>query len=353
MEKKPSSISLLSEENIKKYVLPEYNLEDGKICKIKFKDSDKQRAVYRIDSKNRSYCLKKMYFSQSSLLFVYSAITWLYRKNILVPNILPTKSNGRFVNYEGMLFILTPWIEGEKCSYDNIEHLLLASKNLAKIHVVSKNFKPIDGSISKESFDHLGVTLTKHFNQLLSSFNLANKYNDKFSSFFLKHFDINFKLGKISLEACTCLDVKKLTSSLCHLDYVNKNIIIDKNKPWVIDFDKCSYDYCVHDISYFLRRLLKRNDTAWDLDLTIKCLKEYEKFKPLSYMEYKYILAYLAFPQKYWKISRDYYNNMKKCNHQAFYSILVNSVENEREQLEFAINFKLYIEKRFNDKTPA
>ena len=38
------------------------------ICKtaeisiIKFKDTDKQRAVYKIDFKEKSYCLKKVYY---------------------------------------------------------------------------------------------------------------------------------------------------------------------------------------------------------------------------------------------------------------------------------------------------
>ena len=46
----------------------------------------------------------------------------MHRYNIKVPRILPTLENNRFVNYENMLFILTPWIEGCKCDYDNPIH---------------------------------------------------------------------------------------------------------------------------------------------------------------------------------------------------------------------------------------
>ncbi|MGE5629138.1 MAG: CotS family spore coat protein [Solirubrobacterales bacterium] len=348
MSKKTSSIDLLSEDNIKKYVLPEYSLENANLSRIKFKDTDKQRAVYKVEAPNGTYCLKKMYFAQGSVLFVYSAIEWLYRKNIFVPKILETNNKGRFINYENMLFILTPWIEGEKCSYDNIDHILMCSENLGRMHLVSQNFRPIEGSLEKYCQDELSLSIAKHFSQMLLCSNLAYKYNDNFSGLFLKHFEENFELAKLSMEACLCLDSSRLSTALCHLDYVNKNIIFDENKNiWVIDFDKCGYDYCVHDISYFLRRMLKRDNTAWDLEIAINCLNSYEKLKPLNKDEYMYILCYLAFPQKFWKISRDYYNNIKKCNHHSFYSILASSVENEKEQMNFALKFKAYIEKKF------
>ena len=118
----------LSPEIIKQNVLPYYNLQNSKISIIKFKDTDKQRAVYRIDFKEKSYCLKKVYYNIKDLLYVYSAIEWLYRNNIRVPKLLPTIDNNRFVSYEDMLFILTPWIEGEKCSFDNIDHVILVCK---------------------------------------------------------------------------------------------------------------------------------------------------------------------------------------------------------------------------------
>ena len=43
----------LSPETIKENVLPYYNLQNSKISVIKFKDTDKQRAVYRIDSNDK------------------------------------------------------------------------------------------------------------------------------------------------------------------------------------------------------------------------------------------------------------------------------------------------------------
>ena len=89
--------SNLSPEIINSNVLPYYNLQDSEISVIKFKNSDKQRAVYKIDHNNKSYCLKKVYYDIKDLLYVYSSIEWLYRNNIRVPKLLPTIDNNRFV----------------------------------------------------------------------------------------------------------------------------------------------------------------------------------------------------------------------------------------------------------------
>lgn len=331
--------TIFSIDNIKEKVLPLYNLCFADVSMVKFKDTDKQRAVYKVDYNNESYCLKKVYFSKSDLLYVYSALEWLHRHELNVPNLLPSKNKGRFVNYNDMLFILTPWIEGVKCDFDDINHVISSSLELAKMHKGSESFTPILGSSKREGFDDLYISTLKHFEQLLSTSNLAFQYKDKFSKEFLSNFDKNLELSKISLQLASEIDRCDLSVSLCHGDYVNKNIIFSPDKKvWLIDFDKCKNDYCAHDLSYFLRRLLKRDHTAWNLEIATSVIKAYNSFKPLTTSDLKYIISYTCFPQKYWKISRDYYKNIKKCNKNAFLTLLTKSNAKVDYQLEFATN---------------
>jgi CotS family spore coat protein len=346
------NLDLLSEENVRANVLPFYGLQYADITQIKFKDTDKQRAVYKVIYENKSYCLKKVYFNESDLLFVYSAIEWLYRNEIKVPRIEMTNDKGRFVKYKNMFFILTAWIDGNKCDYDNIEQVLTSSEVLARIHKCSRDFKPIIGSSSRDENDDIFTSLQKHFIQLLSCSNFAFKYNDRFSKLFLQYFDSNISLAKLAVNISSTINTDNLSKSLCHMDYVNKNILFaDSNKDmWLIDFDRCKIDYCVHDIGYFLRRLLKRDNTKWDVELAINILNNYNRIKPLSIDEYKYLVSYLAFPQKFWKISRDYYNNIVKCNKVSFITLLSKSVNKDDYQINFIYQFIESIEKKFNTK---
>ena len=75
---------------------------------------------------------------------------------------------------------------------------------------------------------------------------------------------------------------------------------------------KCKFDFSAKDISYFLRRLLKRESTNWQIKLTTDILDMYMTENELTESDLKFIIAYIAFPQKFWKISRDYYKNIRK-----------------------------------------
>ena len=50
----------LSLTNIKKYILPLFSLENASVSMVKFKDTDKQRAVFKIETERNSYCLKSL-----------------------------------------------------------------------------------------------------------------------------------------------------------------------------------------------------------------------------------------------------------------------------------------------------
>lgn len=332
----PSNSNFFSPNNIKRLILPYYNLEKASIDIVKFKDTDKQRAVYKVKYNNKCYCLKKVYYSKESLLYVYSALEWLYRYGLNVPKLLPTISSGRFVNFNNMLFILTEWIDGVKCDFDNKEHIFLSSSELGKLHKYTKNFTPILGSEDKQGFDDIYISTEKHFQDILKISNYAFQCKDHFSKEFLSTLDRNLELCKLSLSLSSEIKSNLLSTSLCHGDYVNKNILFScDNKVWLIDFDKCKNDYCAHDFSYFLRRLLKRDNTKWDLDIAIESLKNYCYENYLTSDDLKYIVSYLAFPQKYWKLSKDYYRNRKKCNKKAFNEILKKSNSKVNFQLDF------------------
>jgi CotS family spore coat protein len=248
-----------------------------------------------------------------------------------------------------MLFILTPWIEGEKCNFDNINHVLISVKKLSTIHSLSRNFQPILGGSQREGFDDFYISTLKHFQDLLKASNEAFKFKDTFSRYFISSFETNLRLAQISLDISNKIDNSKLSKSLCHGDYVNKNLIFPPDSdPWIIDFDKCKMDYSSKDLSYFMRRLLKRENTKWNVDLALSILKTYNESAPLNESDLRYILSYVCFPQKYWRISRDYYNNINKCNKSAFLTLLSNTISKSDSQYEFALEIINAVQKNFN-----
>lgn len=346
---KPSNI--FTEETIRENVLTHYGLENSTIKIIKAKDTDKQRVVYKITYKNRSYCLKKVYFDEENLLFVYSALEWLFKNNINTPKLLNTLDGSKYVNLNGMLFILTIWIDGTKCNSNQTNHIITAVKQLSYVHKCSKNFTPIKGSKKRKGFTDIYITTLKHFNQILLSYNCAIKSKDVFSETFLDFFDMYLEIAKFSLELSSKVNNSNLSSSLCHGDYVSKNLIFDRmDNIWLIDLDKCKVEYSMNDFGYFLRRLLRREKTAWNVELTLRLLREYNKFNKMTVDDFRYLISYISFPQKYWKISKDYFKNRKKCNEEFFLEMLLKSGDKISSHLNFVKTIQSRIENEYNLK---
>jgi CotS family spore coat protein len=201
----------------------------------------------------------------------------------------------------------------------------------------------------KEGFDDYYISTLKHFENLLQASNEAFKYKDNFSKHFISTFEINLNLAKLSLDISNKIKVDDLSKSLCHGDFVNKNLIFpDDLDPWIIDFDKCKMDYSAKDLGYFMRRLLKRDNTKWNIDLALSILKAYDEISPLTESDLRYLISYICFPQKYWKISRDYYRNIYKCNKPAFLSLLTKATSKADLQYDFSLKIIHEIEKIFN-----
>lgn len=340
---------------IEKYILSKYPYKIKSIDPIKFKDTDKQRAVYRFETDQGPKCLKKVYFDEANLLFVYSVIQWFYSHGINVPKLLPTKQGGRYVNYNGSLFMATDWIEGRKCNYDDDADVGIAAANLGLMHRSSYDFHPIGGSfIRKENTDWY-KTYNRRYLQLVQFYNTASNFMDKFSRIYIENFDYFLFRAAHAVKILGMLDSKKMAqpaeeyNTICHLDYVNKNIIItDKNELYVIDFDKSRIDIPVHDIGTFLKRILKRKNTSWSYEILSLALENYEKVRELSFNELLGLFAFLEFPHKFWKISRDYYANRKDCSKKMFINMLSNACFQKNNHDEFCSKFQAYIENRYN-----
>jgi len=332
-----NTFPLITEEEINKNIISKYDILYSGSIPIKFKNTEKQRAVYKIISDNKSYCLKKIYFSKKDLYFVYSAIEWLFRWNIHVPRILSTRDKNKYVEYNNMLFILTPWIEGAKFNYD-LNDISYASLILSKMHKFTTNFYPIKGSNYRFRDENVKSSVNKRIKHLTDTCNLAFKKMDEFSKLFLSNFENYYNCAKIAQWASESINLNNLKISLCHSDFVSKNIIVDeKDDLWIIDFDKCTIGYSIHDLSYFLKRILRRTNTNWDEEIMLKSLYAYNINNELNVDELKYLLIYLSFPNKYLKISREYFS-MPNPDKKFYIREIFHCIEKDKTQLDL-INF--------------
>ncbi|KPU44091.1 spore coat protein I [Oxobacter pfennigii] len=342
-------------DELKLQILSQYPFEVYDVLPIKFKDTDKQRAVYKVSCSDGFKCLKKVYFDESNLLFVYSVIQWFSINGIGVPKLLPTKSGGRYVKYNDNLFIVTDWVEGRKCNYDNEEDVAIAAENLGRMHRLSYCFKPIPGSFIRKEEINWYKSFNKKMLQLIEYYNKLTKSKKEFSRLFIENFDYYFERAKHAVKILSMLDMDELASpsekynTICHLDYVNKNLIITpEGSLYVIDFDKSKIDIPIHDIGTFLKRILKRKGTSWDFDILKLTLENYETQNQLTKTELLALYAFLEFPQKFWKVSRDYVSSKSNLNSKIQLPILTKTISQITDNYEFCFKFQNYLENRYD-----
>ena len=237
-------------------------------------------------------------------------------------------------------------MEGENIDYNNLNHCILSVIYLSKIHNISNNILFIKNSEIKNNFENINKKFKKHEKELFKFYKVAQCCDDHFSKNLINNFEKIIYLSNIAIKYSSYINYGNLNKSLCHGDYVSKNILLNDNQIVPIDFDKSSINYSISDFSYFLRRYLRRDLTNWNFDNTLKLINYYKKYNNISLDEYYYLLSYLSFPQKIWKFSKLYYtnyNNLSDTEKIYFTKSLFKTIQMIDNHIFFTIDFRNYI----------
>lgn len=333
------------------YILSNFNIKTYEIEKIKEKISKKPRIVYKIKSSDKLFCLKQTYFNIQKILFIYSYLEWLKLHEFKIPYFIKSINNKPFTIYDNKIYILTNWISGTKLLYNKIDHCIKAVEIIAKMHYNSDKIKFIKFSIPTINLSNIKQKFAKYIQDLHKIHELAKVKYDNFSQIFLNNFDDSLYLATMSYRYSLIINFKNLNISLCHGDYVNKNIIINDNSVVPIDFDRCCINYSISDLAYFLKRYLRHSPNPWDIENTLIFINYYNANNPIYLDEYLYLLSYLSLPYRFLKISKLYfYANHNLTNKEIldYENNLNKSCDDIKKQLIFLKEFEKYINSKFN-----
>ena len=227
-------------------------------------------------------------------------------------------------NKEGELFtqdreetryIVKDWFEGKECDTKNEEDILNAVKNLAHLH---KIFCYIP---KKESLRYTQIPLEedmrKHSRQLRKVYGFVRKRRKKnvFEDLFLNSFPDFFEQAE-EAEQCAQKELGKtyLQSSiergqLCHGEYNQHNVIMNRNMIATTNFYKCCYGVAISDFGQFLRKMMEKQN--WDVKLGFRMIEAYDCVRTISKEEKIYLKISMMYPEKFFKLVNCYYNTNK------------------------------------------
>ncbi|MGL4990032.1 MAG: CotS family spore coat protein [Sarcina sp.] len=326
-------------------MMREFEIERQFDIKIeKFKPS---KGIYHLKTNKGERCLKKINYGTQKLLFVYGAKEHLIKNgftNIDRYYLNIDKEPYALVNED--LYTLSEWIEGRECDFHNLEEVKLAAENLAKLHEASKGYDPPENSKLKTDIGRWPALMDKRIKALSKMRDMARKKNMKqnFDLSYIKSIefyrDLAIKASNVLkkskyLEICEISEEEKV---FCHHDYTYHNIIIDDNNNLsILDFDYCKREIRAFDIANFMIKVLKKVD--WNIDFAKNIINSYNSVSLIKDEEYKVILAFLLFPQRYWRLANRYYYNEVTWSNGTFNKKLQNIINEKDVYINFIDNF--------------
>lgn len=232
--------------------------------------------------------------------------------------------DGNLINEDenGKKYVMRKWYNAADCDSKNDRQILIATGALARLHCIMNKISY--GNIYLNEYfnlNQLGSQLENEFEKHNKELKRARNYirskrrKNEFELMVLKDFDRFFEDGLFVCETAADMNVKRFiretveSGRLIHGSYNYHNIMISESNCIITNFERAKCSVQIRDLYDFMRKVMEKH--SWDKTVGNQIIEEYNKIRPISGQELKYLSLKLRYPEKYWKILNHYYNNNK------------------------------------------
>lgn len=272
-----------------------------------------QNNVWKVHTSQGIFSLKESELKEKNLDFICRAEHSLVRhgfRNFALPQ--RCRNGTLYHQTEQSCFTLHQWIDGEKCDFQNTEHLFKAASTLGNFHLRSREPQLRTTSLSRCNCFIRGEQMEKHIAELYRFYREAN--NAPMGSFqqqYAEHFPYFIQKAKLAHQLLQNSDYPRLASeatavgSFIHYDVAARNFIIQKDGAYLIDFDYCCCDLPLTDLMRLIKRGMKQS--GYEEEKISMILHGYGQYRNLTDKEAQVLFALILFPQKFWRISHRFF----------------------------------------------
>lgn len=291
--------------------------------------------------------LKKTSLAPQDLRFIHEALLHLDQRGFQTAPVLDCSNNDEpYVIYKSNTYIMTNWYFSQELDFDSVTDLSQATRFLAKFHNESIGFLPSHEVTERTLWLKWPQLLNQRIKQLSVFRQLASqeKESSEFSRLYLQHFEPFYRQALASLEALRQSAYYEMAyeaaiyRQFCHHDYSGRNILRTQDLRLIlVDFDYCLLDLRIHDLINLLVRNLKHNQ--WQFDLGRFILSEYNVISPLKKTELEVMYILLCWPQEFWQVGLQYYEEKLPWSKERFIKKLRHKIDYQHQRLRFLDKF--------------
>lgn len=305
---------------------------------LKFKEVQIIKNIFRIKTDCGVKCIKRAHISLPFFLFIYTAVNHLREKGY--EGVIPygTAADGRIcIPDDGYVYYMLDWIEARECKFKREEELKMAVKAAAELHRASIGYVPPEGAKPRIFYNKWVEKCDKKSMELLRFGKIIEEkdYMDDFDCIFSRHLSYYRQQAAESTALINggpyreIAEASEKLGEFCHHDLANHNFLIsEEGKIYLIDFDYCIMDTRLHDLSSLIIRNMRYG--VWSINKAYFILNEYNRVYPISQKEIQVVKAFMTFPQDFWQIGLQYYEEKQPWTIEYFIMRLTRIV-NDRE----------------------
>lgn len=215
-------------------------------------------------------------------------------------------------------FVMRNWFLGEECNAKCREEILLAVKTLAKLHTCMVGVPLTEEEKAFCVQPKLTEMLEKRNKELrrVRTYIRAKKQKSLFEQKFLSQFEFQFSLAEQALERLDkeeynrYYDEKLREGSMLHGSFTHHSVLVLPQEAMAVTgFDKVTAGIQIFDFYLFFRKMMEKWE--WNIALGAEMLSAYDAIRPIPQEEHRLLHILLEYPEKFWKVANQYYNNRK------------------------------------------
>ncbi len=293
-------------------LLAQYDLEVYRAGRVK--------GVWILETDRGLKCLGSCSYSEGKIRFEQKVKQFAFDRGYEEVDLyVPNREQGFLV--EGPYsekFVMRNWFYGEECNAKSREHVLKAAEALAKLHTCLEGF-----SLTEEEREFcLQPKLTELFERRnkelrrVRTYIRSKKQKNLFEQNFLSQFDTQFMQAESASGLLNQTGYENYyksrieSGSMLHGNFTHHSVqILPETKVAVTGFDKAAAGIPVQDFYQFFRKMMEKWE--WDISLGYDMLEAYNSIRTFPKEELQLLPLMLSYPEKFWKVANQYYNNRK------------------------------------------
>ena len=281
----------------------------------------KGRGVYFLDTSKGLHMLKEYRGSEEKSEKIWQLLTSLENVQFFKTDLPVRTKEGNFItkDSEDTTYLLKRWREGRECDPRSELDVCRCMEGLAIFHTAAKEIWEFETPQEREKYEgtNLITEMEKRTRELrkVQTFIRKKQKKSEFESAYLEVIPQFLKeateiTGKMLESAYDDLRKEAIeTGKICHGEYMQHNVLFDRSKLIMTNFEHAHLDLQCVDVSLFLRKIMEKQ--GWRVAQGEKFLRSYEIVHSLNDEERTILALRLSYPEKLWKLANHYYHTNK------------------------------------------